>query len=159
MWTWNLSVSWRMPQKAQKAGHDPKRLYKTIWDLWGTERILQKSHLGYQCIRYLDGTLQRRGWLDPSKRGKRKQKDGIKWFGQIKGKLEFFSVSFLSGWKSRKKGESDADKRRTKRKLQGKKRSWKENVHLEKNWKKRWMAGAMAFALCCTCLLYTSRCV
>ena len=21
---------WRMPQKAQKAGHDPKRLYKTI---------------------------------------------------------------------------------------------------------------------------------
>ena len=27
---------------------------------------------------------------------------------------------------------------------------------MEKNWKKRWMAGAMAFALCCTCLLYTS---
>jgi LPXTG-motif cell wall-anchored protein len=28
-------------------------------------------------------------------------------------------------------------------------------VHLEKNWKKRWMAGAMAFALCCTTLLQT----
>jgi len=26
---------------------------------------------------------------------------------------------------------------------------------LEKNWKKRWMAGAMAFALCCTTLLQT----
>ena len=44
-------------------------------------------------------------------------------FGQIKGKLEFFSVSFLSGCKSRKKGESDADKRQTKRKPQEKKRS------------------------------------
>ena len=28
-------------------------------------------------------------------------------------------------------------------------------MHLEKNWKKRWMAGAMAFALCCTTLLQT----
>ena len=26
---------------------------------------------------------------------------------------------------------------------------------MEKNWKKRWMAGAMAFALCCTTLLQT----
>ena len=56
---------------------------------------------------------------------KRKKDTGRrhKMFGQIKGKLEFFSVSFLAGGKSRKKGESDADKRRTKRKLQGKKRS------------------------------------
>lgn len=28
---------------------------------------------------------------------------------------------------------------------------------MEKNWKKRWMAGAMAFALCCTTLLQTEK--
>lgn len=72
-------------------------------------------------------------------------------FGQIKGKLEIFQFPFYLAEKAGRKENAmqirDGPEEKCRKKRDHERRTC--------TWKKRWMAGAMAFALCCTTLLQT----